>query len=257
MSERNLAGKVAIVTGGGGGIGSATAARLARAGAAVAVVDIRRSAADHVAAGLSGEGLAAQAFVVDVSQEDQVRAFVADTVRAFGRIDILHNNAVNSAAAVWERDLQLVDMDVEVWDQIFAVNTRGPMLLAKHVIPQMLAQGTGGVIVNMSSGASERGQPDRLTAYGASKGALNSLTKYIAVQYGPQNIRCNALVCGVVATDALRSFFSAEEIEGLAGDTMLRRPSTPEDIAAMVHFLALDDARQITGQLIRIDGGMT
>jgi NAD(P)-dependent dehydrogenase (short-subunit alcohol dehydrogenase family) len=251
MSDQDLQGKVAIVTGGGGGIGAAVAGRLARAGAAVAVVDIDSAAAAEVVAGLVSAGLRAGAFAADVAEEEAVRAVVAEAIQAYGRLDILVNNAVNNRPQVFGSDRGLLEMAVEVWDATFAVNVRGPMLLAKHGIPHMIAQASGGAIVNMSSLASEHPGP-ALTAYGASKGALNTLTSYIAAQHGAQNIRCNALVCGVVATQGLRNFFSAEQIDAMAANTMLRRVSTPEDIAALAHFLVSEPSRQLTGRLIRV-----
>lgn len=253
---RDLEGKVAIVTGGGGGIGAATALRLAQAGAAVAVADIVADAAAKVADRLTADGLKAQAFTVDISEEDQVRAFVAEVISTFRRIDILHNNAVNSDPAVWGKDLLLAEMDVEVWDRIFAVNIRGAMLMIKHVAPQIARQGDGGAIINMSSVAAVVGQADRLVGYGSTKGAINSLTYYAAAQFGAHNIRCNAVMPGAVLTDMLRTFYSPEDIRALESITMLNRASEPEDIANLVHFLAGDKARQITGQVIRIDGGM-
>jgi NAD(P)-dependent dehydrogenase (short-subunit alcohol dehydrogenase family) len=251
MFGQDLAGKVAIVTGGAGGIGSATVRRLAQSGAAVAVVDVEAAGAAALATALQAEGLAASSFATNVAEEEEVSALVAEVVRTHGRLDILVNNAVNNAPQVFGCDRSLLEMSVDIWDATFAVNVRGPMLLAKHAIPQMTARGRGGAIVNLSSLASEHPGPV-LTAYGASKGALNTLTSYIAAQHGPQNVRCNALVCGVVVTQGLRNFFSAERIEAMAANTVLRRASAPEDIAEMVHFLVSEKSRQLTGQLIRV-----
>jgi NAD(P)-dependent dehydrogenase (short-subunit alcohol dehydrogenase family) len=245
---------VAIVTGGGGAIGGATAERLARAGAAVAVADINGRTAAKVADRLDAEGLTAKAFPVDLAQEEEIRGLVADVVGAFGRVDILHNNAA-AGGGVFEADGTLLDLNADTWDKAFAVNVRAPMLLSKYVIPHMLEQGSGGVIINTSSGASEMAAADARTAYGPSKGALNVLTRYIAAQYGPKNIRCNAVLPGVVLTRGMQKIFGDAEIDAMASRTMLRRVNLPEDVAAVVHFLVSDDARQITGELIRIDGG--
>jgi|SRR6516165_3089315 NAD(P)-dependent dehydrogenase (short-subunit alcohol dehydrogenase family) len=253
MIAQDLTGKVAIITGGGGGIGSATAERLARAGAAIAIVDINNATATDVAGRLKAKCLNAEAFIADVAEETQVHELVAAVVEAFGRVDILHNNAVNNAPEIFGHDQThgLLDMTVGVWDATFAVNVRGPMLMSKHVIAQMLRQKTGGVIVNTSSLAWE--YPNRgLTAYGASKGALNTLTSYIAAQFGAQNIRCNSLVCGMVVTDGLRHFFGKEQLDAMLANTTLRRATEPEDIAAMVHFLVSEDSRQMTGQLVKV-----
>jgi NAD(P)-dependent dehydrogenase (short-subunit alcohol dehydrogenase family) len=253
VTERNLDGRVAIITGGGGAIGEATAERLARAGAKVAVADIRRDAADAVAHRLVSEGLTAKAFGVDLAQESQIVQLAEDVMKAFGRVDILHNNAA-AGGGVFEADKTLLDLTAEVWDKSFAVNVRAPMLLSKAVAPHMLRQG-GGVIINTSSGASEMPAADARTAYGASKAALNMLTRYIAAQYGPGNIRCNAVLPGVVMTKGMQKLFGQAELEAMNSRSMLRRGCTPEDVAAMVHYLASDDAGQITGELFRVNAG--
>lgn len=249
VNRGNLNGKVAIITGGGGGIGSATAERLAQAGATIAVADIDKAAADATVNSLQQKGFSAAAFTTDMASETQIKALVADAVKVFGRVDILHNNAVLNDPVIYRQDRTLLDMDAENWDKIFAVNVRGPMLLSKYVIPHMIAQG-GGVIVNMSSGASTHGLPDKLTAYGSTKGALNTLTLYTAVQYGEQNIRCNALVCGAILTKGLKKLYSAEQIQEMERGNTMRRSTLAEDVAAMVHFLVSEDARQVTGQLL-------
>lgn len=251
MGDQRLDGKVAIVTGGAGGIGAAVCAELARAGAAVVVADVVGDAAEAVAAGLRDEGLAALGLGTDVSDEGAVRALVADTVREFGRIDIVDNNAARSDE-VWSRDTDVLTMDADDWDLIFAANVRGPMLLCKHAMPHMIEQGDGGVIVNTSSGAFEYGQKDALTAYAASKGALNSLTYYVAAQGGPHRIRCNAIVLGMVITDSLRRLMGDEAIARMTAMHRLGKPNTPADVAEMVHFLVSDASDTVTGQLFRL-----
>ena len=203
MSQASLAGKVALITGGGGGIGSATALRLARAGAAIAVTDLFVEKAEMTADAIRKEGGRASAFAVDLGVVSQVQRLMEEVFVSFGRIDILHNNAVLTDPAIYQKDLKLADMSVSNWDKIFAVNVRAPMLLSKLAIPHMIAQG-GGVIINMSSGASTKGLPDMLTAYGTSKAAINTLTLYTAAQYGANKIRCNALVCDAVLTPSLQ-----------------------------------------------------
>jgi NAD(P)-dependent dehydrogenase (short-subunit alcohol dehydrogenase family) len=257
VSGRNLEGRVAIITGGGGAIGSATAERMARAGALVAVADIREGAAGRVADRLKGEGLTVEAFKVDLREEAQIRTLADDVVRRFGRIDILHNNAAANFDKGDGADLTLLDVSAEVWDATYAVNVRAPMLLSKYVIEQMLRQGGGGAIVNTSSGASCVASAEARTAYGSSKAALETLTRYVAAQYGPQNIRCNAILPGVVLTKGMQVMFTPEQLDAMVGRTMLRRVCLPEDIAAMVHFLVSDDARQITGELVQVNGGRT
>jgi NAD(P)-dependent dehydrogenase (short-subunit alcohol dehydrogenase family) len=253
MSERNLEGRVAIITGGAGAIGRATSARLARAGAKVAVADIRGEVAAHAAEKLTAEGLTAKAFAVDLAEESQVVRLARDVATAFGRIDILHNNAA-AGGGVLDADKTLLELTAETWDKAFAVNVRAPMLLAKAVVPHMLAQG-GGVIINTSTGASEMPAEDARIAYGSSKAALNTLTRYIAAQYGPKNIRCNAVLPGVVMTKGMEKLFGQAALDVMNARSMLRRGCTPDDIAAMVHFLVSDDAQQITGELFRVNAG--
>jgi NAD(P)-dependent dehydrogenase (short-subunit alcohol dehydrogenase family) len=251
-----LKGKTAIVTGGAGAIGWATVERLAREGASVAIADIRMDAAAGLADRLVREGLTAKAFKIDLSQETEIISLVTGVVDAFGRIDILHNNAAINLQEAENGDRTLLDISAKNWDLTFSVNVRGPMLLSKHVIAQMLKQGGGGVIVNMSSGASQVPDPEARIAYGSSKAAIETLTRYTAAQYGPQKIRCNAILPGVVMTPGMREMFTAEQLGAMTGRTMLKRACEPEDIAAMVCFLVSDDARQITGELVRVNGGV-
>jgi NAD(P)-dependent dehydrogenase (short-subunit alcohol dehydrogenase family) len=253
-AARNLEGKVAIITGGGGAIGSATARRLASAGARIAVADIREAPALELVDDLKAGGVDARAFRMNLAHEEEIEALAAGVVEAFGRIDILHNNAAINLQDVEGGDRALLDVSARTWDKTFAVNVRGPMLLSKHAVAQMIRQGDGGVIVNTSSGASQRPDESRI-AYASSKAALETLTRYVAAQYGRHNIRCNAILPGVVLTPGMQQMFSDEQLGAMVGRTMLQRPCRPEDIAAMVHFLVSDDARQITGELHRVNGG--
>ena len=256
---RNLDGKVAVITGGAGAIGTATARRLASRGASIAVADIREAPAFELADRLKAEGVAAKAFKVNLVHEEEIQALAAGVIDAFGRIDILHNNAAINLQDAEGGDRTLLDVSAKTWDKTFAVNVRGPMLLSKLAVRQMIAQidggvGDGGVIVNTSSGASQMPDEARI-AYAASKAALETLTRYIAAQYGRYNIRCNAILPGVVLHAGMEAMFSAEQLDAMSARTMLRRPCRPDDIAAMVQFLVSDDARQITGELMRVNGG--
>lgn len=252
MNTNSLEGKVALVTGGAGAIGAATCKRLAGAGMKIAVVDVRGNAAAKVASEIGEQGGEAEPFTADLNSEDEIIALVEAVMARFGRIDVLHNNAV--ANGVIDKDGDLLSLTAEVWDNTFAVNARAPMLLCREIVPHMIANG-GGVILNTSSGASELPSIDARTAYGPSKGALEVLTRYIALQYGAKSIRCNAILPGVVLTENMKIMFSQEELDAMVGRTMLRKFNLPEDIAAMVLFLASNDARQVTGELIRVDGG--
>jgi NAD(P)-dependent dehydrogenase (short-subunit alcohol dehydrogenase family) len=252
MNGSGLEGKVALVTGGAGAIGAATCKRLAASGVRVAVIDIRGEAADKVAADILADGGEAASFVADLNSEDAIVALVEAVLARFGRIDILHNNA--AAIDAFEKDGTLLGLTSDVWDKTFSVNVRAPMLLCREVVPQMIENG-GGVIINTSSGASELPSIEARTAYGPSKAALETLTRYIAMQYGQQGIRANAILPGAVLTPGMKEMYTPDQLDAIISRTMLRRFNMPEDIAAMVHFLVSDDARQVTGELIRVDGG--
>lgn len=254
MGER-FAGQVAIVTGGGGGVGRATALRLAADGASVAVADIVPDAAAASVDAVRAAGGRALAVAVDVSDEDQVRHMVAATVEGYGRLDILHNNA----AALGEthgRDLDLVDLDVEVWDQAMAVNARGIMLGCKHAVPAMRASGGGGVIVNTASVSALVGA-DVNAAYGSSKAAVVALTRYVATMYGAEGIRCNAVAPGLIMSDVAKRALSGRQLAERSCERVLPWAAEPEEIAGVVCWLASDEARGITGQTLVVDSGIT
>jgi NAD(P)-dependent dehydrogenase (short-subunit alcohol dehydrogenase family) len=255
-TDGRFTGKVAIITGGGGSIGRATARRLAAEGAAVTVADLDADAADRVAETIRAEGGAARAQPTDVTVPESVAAMVRDTVAAYGGVDVLHNNA--AAIALNGRDQDVVTMDLDTWHRVLEVNLTGPMLGCRHAIPEMLARG-GGAIVNTASAAAFYGSTT-LAAYGTSKAGLVALTRYVATAYGDRGIRCNAVAPGVVVDRATQ-----EALGGPTGETLRRytqshlvgRLGYPEEIAAAVAYLASDDAAFVTGETLRIDGGMT
>ena len=248
-----LDGKVGIVTGSGSGIGRATATRMAAEGASVIVADINLDTAKETVATIEADGGAGSAVWVDVADEAAVAAMCAAAVDTYGRLDCLHNNAAN--VAVVPRDLEVADMDVEVWDATMNVNLRGTMLGCKHALPLMF-RGGGGAIVNTSSAAGQFGDLNRV-AYGVSKAGIDSLTRYVATQYGKQGIRCNALAPGVVDTPALAANVPAEQVEMFLRSAVTPTLGKPADIAGVVVFLLSDEARFVTGQVVNVDGGMT
>ena len=246
---------MAIVTGGGGGIGGATARALARHGAAVAVVDVDRAKAARVVAAIDGAGGQAAAFHADVSQEGEVVAAVDAAVERFGRLDILHNNAALTDSDFLHADTAVTDLSLAVWEQTMAVNLRSQMLMCKHAVPHMV-RGGGGSIVNMSSGASLKGDRTR-TAYGVSKAGVNALTLDVATSHGKQGVRANTILPGLVITDAVRAHLNEATLAGLSKATLTPAVGQPDDIADVVVFLASDESRYITGQMIAVDGGMS
>jgi len=249
----DLSGKVVIVTGAGsvGGIGAATARILARAGARVVLSDLAVSELDATTRALFTEDLDVVQFPADISNERDVMALMAFTQQTFGRLDALDNNA---AIQEHQQDLPVCDMSAEFWDKVFGVNARGTMLMCKHAVPLMIAGG-GGSIINISSGLARTGD-FFATAYAASKGAINTLTKYVAVQYGSKGIRCNAIAPGLIETptvtrllpEAIRAVFTGHSLTGRLGE--------PEDIGEMVAFLASSRSKFITGQIFAVDGGI-
>jgi NAD(P)-dependent dehydrogenase (short-subunit alcohol dehydrogenase family) len=252
---KQLDGRVAIVTGSGNNIGRGVAHVLADRGARVVIADIDGERAAKVAGEINTLGHDALAVTVDVSEEDQVAAMVDAAVRTFGRLDIMHNNASDSAAHHMDHDVDVMRMDVAHWDRTMAVNVRGTMLGCKHALPHLIAAG-GGSIINTSSGSAFRGDMGR-TAYGTSKAAIIALTKYVAAQYGRDGIRCNAIVPRAAWTDG-RTFPLPQKVldrMALLSTNLLGRPGTPEDIGRAVAFLASDDAAWVTGDVLIVDGG--
>lgn len=243
-------GKVAIITGGAGRIGAATARRMASEGAKVAIADLNADAANAIADEIGDAALALQ---FDAGDPASIARMVASTVDRFGRIDVLHNNAALLDLAFLARDLNVVDTDIEVWDRTMEVNARGYMVACKHVIPHMVRQG-GGAIINTSSNAAAAGDSSRI-AYGSSKGAILVMTKYIATQHGRDGVRCNAILPGLILDAGLE-----EKVPDLANMTkrhlLLGRNGRPEDIAGLAAFLGSDDSAFITGQAIGVDGGL-
>ena len=180
---------------------------------------------------------------------------VEAVVGHFGRLDILHNNAALTDSEFLKRDTPVTELDLEVWERTLAVNLTSQMLTCKHAIPQMVRHG-GGSIINMSSGASLKGDRTR-TAYGVSKAGVNTLTMYVATSYGKQNIRVNTIVPGLIITDAVRAHLDEEILAGLSRAILTTHLGEPDDIADTVVFLASDESRYITGQMLSVDGGMS
>jgi NAD(P)-dependent dehydrogenase (short-subunit alcohol dehydrogenase family) len=250
-----LAEKVAIVTGGAGGIGAATAHELAREGAAVAVVDVDEAKAAGVADEIRRTGARAIALGGDLAQEATAREVVKSTVAEFGRVDVLHNNAALTASDFLSRDTTVTEMSLDVWQRSVQVNLGSQLLMCKHAVPEM-RRGGGGSIVNMSSGAALSGDRTRL-AYGVSKAGVHTLTMYVATSEGKAGVRANTIVPGLILTDAVRAHLSEEIIGRLGRATLTPHLGQPKDVADLVVFLASDASRYITGQMIAIDGGMS
>ena len=245
-------GKRALVTGAASGIGRAVALALAAEGARVWLADIDEAGLQETEAAI-GEG--ATALVVDVAERDQVDRAVAEVDAAAGGIDLLVNCAGDYALQPW------LEIEVETWDRIFAVNTRGVMLVTQAVARTMVARGRGGNIVNIASGAGRRGDPNSV-AYSASKAAVISVTQSAALALVRHDIRVNAVAPGPVDTAMwervvrLRRDRGDGSAESLVRRVPLARISDPAEQAQVVLFLASDQSSYVTGQTLNVDGGL-
>jgi len=245
-----LDGKVVLLSGGASDIGRATALRLAAAGAAVAVGDVTLEGANSVAKEVAAAGGRATAAVCDVRHEDAVADFVRSAVAEFGGIDCLDHNAAWSHPRL---DSDATGVELGVWDRTIEITTRGALLLARHAIPAMTERG-GGSIVNISSGTSTIGESVRVS-YGVAKAALNQLTRHLAVRYGREGIRANAIAPGFIMTATAETLVPMDVQERLAKANPLRRLGRPDDIAQVVTFLCSDAAAYVNGQVLHVDGG--
>jgi dihydroanticapsin dehydrogenase len=247
-------GKACVVTGAGSGIGKAIAERLAEEGGNVICVDVNGAAAIATAEGIHKASGTAEAFTADVSDPDQVNAFVARCIERFGRIDVLVNNAGVNIPGVFH------EVPDAVIDKTLNVNVKGVMYGCRAAIPHMLSTG-GGSIVNISSVNGLVSEPF-LAVYSASKGAVVMLTKGVALDYAKQGIRCNAICPGWVDTPI--NYAHAEMLGGLekvyasiGAFQPIGRPGESREIAHLALFLASDEASFLTGSIIAADGGMT
>jgi NAD(P)-dependent dehydrogenase (short-subunit alcohol dehydrogenase family) len=252
---RGLEGKVVVVAGGAGGIGTATSMRLAEEGAKVVVGDLNEGAAKEVADGISSAGGTAIAVQFDVSDEESVGALVRAAVDAFGGIDLCHANAADLSVPVIMGDTHALDIDLEIWDRTMQVNLRGFLLCTRHVIPELVKRG-GGAIVYTSSAASFVGEPAR-PAYAAAKSGVNALMRHVASKWGKQHIRANAIAPGLVVSDQMSEVIPKDMQDRTLKGTRSWRLGHPRDIAAMVAFLLSDDGEWVNGQVISVDGGVT
>ncbi|MCS6897304.1 MAG: SDR family oxidoreductase [Nitrospira sp.] len=246
-----LRGKVAIITGGNAGIGEAIAKRFVAEGASVTITGRRKTELDRVAKAIREGAENVLAVAGSVTDEAHVQEVVRATVERFGRIDVLVNNA-----GIGEFGKRMHEIDHEPRSAVFDVNVTGVFRMTRATIPHMLKQRAGS-IVNISSVASLVGIPG-LPAYAASKGALDALTRALAIDYASEGIRCNVVNPALVDTPmAAPLMANPEMLRSMLSQYAIRRAGTPDEVASLVLYLASDEALWVTGGTFPIDGGMT
>jgi len=245
-----LDGKVALITGGGSGMGKVASELFAAEGASVVLTDVNDEAGEATATAI---GDAAAYIHADVSKESDAEAMVASTVERFGRLDVLYNNA----GIMPLDDGSITDADGSIWDAVFSVNVKGVAFGCKYGIPAMIESG-GGSVINVASFVAWLGAATSQTAYTASKGAVLAMTREIAVEYARKGIRCNALCPGPIETPLLLALLSDEEKrQRRFVHIPMGRLGHAEELAKAALFLASDDSSYMTGASLIIDGGIT
>lgn len=249
-----LENKVAIITGSGSGIGRSTALLFASEGASIVVVDIKKEDAAETVQMIHQNGQQAMSVEADVSKSDDTEAMVEQTIRRYGKLDILFNNAGIDIAK------SIVDTTEEEWDRTMAVNLKGVFFGCKFSIPAMMDNG-GGVIINTASILAHVASPNQ-AAYCASKGGIVALTRQIAYDYAQHNIRVNCISPGDVMTPMAINFFKScenpeERLKFFTERYPMKRFAEPDEIARVALFLASEDSSFITGQAVKAEGGFS
>jgi gluconate 5-dehydrogenase len=250
-SKFDLTGKVAVLIGGAGGLGEECAAELSRMGAKVVVASRNLASLEKTAAGIQAEtGNETAAFQVDVTDESNVRKLADDVVGCFGTVDILVNtHGMNIKKPALE-------YPVEDWDRLFAVNVKGVMIPCK-IFGKLMVGKKRGKIINMSSVRGIRGTDGGNMGYGATKGAVDMITRMLAAEFAPYNVTVNALGPSLVLTETIKRNVAPERLAILKNASPLKRMGTPQDVAGVCAFLASEASDFMTGQVIYIDGGLT
>jgi NAD(P)-dependent dehydrogenase (short-subunit alcohol dehydrogenase family) len=263
MDNGPFKNRVAVVAGGGSGIGAATAQLLAEDGCAVVVADLSGDAAAKVAAGINESGGNALGAQADIALEDSVSRLFTTVQREFGRLDHIVNVAADMSPETMHVDDQSDALTIprHVWDRTFAVDLTGYLLVIRGGLPLILAGG-GGSIVNVSSEASVLGLGDK-PAYSCAKAGVDALTRHVARRWAGEGVRCNAVSPGMVMTEGLKAMYG-DVAYGTDAGIGIRvrgtnpsgRPGEPRELAAAIRFLLSDDASWITGQVLHVSGGM-
>jgi 2-hydroxycyclohexanecarboxyl-CoA dehydrogenase len=241
----SLKGKTAVVTGGGSGIGRAVAQRLARDDAAIAIWDLNEQGAAETAALITAAGGTAVALRVDAADAAAIKGAADKTRAALGPITIIVNNAGITG------NVPFLELAVDAWDRMIAVNLKGPYLCTREVLPDMLTAGWGRII-NITSSSIQTGATN-MSHYVASKGGLMGMTKALAMEFAAKNITVNMVPPGFIDTPMLRG--APVNVEAFAASMPMKRPGKPEDIAGACAYLASEEAGYVTGQTISVNGG--
>ncbi|EME5141342.1 SDR family NAD(P)-dependent oxidoreductase [Pseudomonas aeruginosa] len=250
---RRLNGKVALVTGGGTGIGRAAALAYAREGARVVLAGRRKAEIESVAHEITTAGGQALAVPADVAQEEEVRRLIGTVIEHYGQLDVAFNNA-----GVLGNVAPITELSSADFDTVMTINLRGIWLSIKYEIEAMLAQGSGGAIVNTSSWLAH-GAMAGTSAYSASKGALDALIRAVSLEYGPQGIRINNINPGIIDTPMARGSLNDDDsaFVPFIEHTPAKRVGQPDDAGDVAVWLSTDESRFVTGQNILVDGGYT
>lgn len=247
---KRVEGKVAFISGGASGIGLSAATLLAKEGAKVVIGDFNEKGAKEAAENIVRDGGEAVGIFMDAGDQQSIQDSIEFTVKTYGAITVLVNNV---GMTNMQKDLDVVNMDLEEWDRLMNANLKSVLLGARFAIPHMQKAG-GGSIINIASMSAFASDVIR-TAYGSSKAAVVHLTKYIATQYGKDNIRCNGIAPGLILTPAAEKGLSEDMREMFMKYNALPYHGRPEDIGWPVVFLASDESKFMTGQTMQIEGG--
>ena len=251
---QRLAGKVIVVAGGAGGIGTATCRRLAVEGASVVAGDLDGDGARAVAEGIVAEGGRAAGAWVDITDESSVRALIGLARSEFGGVDGLHANAADLSPETLAADSDVVSMEMSTFDHVLSVDLRGHVLCTRAVLPALLERG-GGTLVYTTSDAAFAGEPQR-PGYAIAKAGICALVRHVASKWGRERVRANAIAPGVVLTQSFSGSGAEPTLGRLLARTRSWRLGEPADIAAMVAHLMSDDGQWINGQVLSVNGGM-
>jgi len=246
-----LDNKITVVIGGAGGIGEACATALARQGAKVVVADMNLERAKTVADQItSATGSGAIAVLVDVSKEESIQELADNVVKKYGTIDILVNaQGINAK-------MPATDINMDTWDSLFRINVRGVVLPCK-IIGKVMIEKKKGKIISLSSVRGIRGTDGGNVTYGATKGSVDMITRMLAAEWAQYNINVNAIGPSVVMTEMVKKAIAPERLQLLLSKTLFKRFIGPDDVAAACVYLASEEANNVTGQIMYVDGGLT